>query len=51
MNGTYRFYGPTDMPAEFQKAMDYILVGLKITYRFLDYILIVSKGSEEDHKQ
>ena len=34
MTGTYRFqtgfYGLTDMPAEFQKAMDYILIGLKI---------------------
>ena len=34
--GTYRFktgfYDLTDMPAEFQKAMDYILVGLQNTY-------------------
>ena len=35
------------MPAEFKKAMDYNLIGLKNT--FLDDILIVSKGSEEDH--
>ena len=32
MTGTYRFktgfYGLTDMPAEFQKAMDYTLIGL-----------------------
>ena len=38
MTGTYRFqtrfYGLTDMPAEFQKAMDYILIGPKITYCF-----------------
>ena len=49
--GTYRFktgfYGLTDMPAEFQKAMDYTLVGLTNTYCFLDDILIVSKGSKE----
>ena len=36
--GTYRyktgFYGPTDMPAEFQKAMDYTLIGLQNTYIF-----------------
>ena len=53
MTGTYRFktvfYGLTDMPDEFQKAMDYTLIGLKNTFCFLDDILIVSKGSEEDH--
>ena len=53
MTGTYRFktgfYGPTDMPAEFQKAMDYTLIGLKNTFCFLDDILKVSEGSEEDH--
>ena len=38
------------MPAEFQKAMDYTLIGLKNTYCFLDDILIVSKGSPEEHK-
>ena len=54
MTGTYRFqtgfYGLTDMPAEFQKAMDYTLIGLENTYCFLDDILIVSKGSLIDHK-
>ena len=49
--GTYRlktgFYGLTDMPAEFQKAMDYSLVGVTNTYCFLDDIIVVSKGSEE----
>ena len=39
------------MPAEFQKAMDYTLIGLKITFCFLDDILIVSKGSEDGHFQ
>ena len=38
------------MPAEFQKAMNYTLIGLKNTYCFLDDILIVSKGSLEEHK-
>ena len=51
--GTYRFktgfYGSTDMPAEFQKAMDYTLVGLTNTYCFLDDIIVVSKGSKESH--
>ena len=37
------------MPAEFQKAMDYTLVGLTNTYCFLDDIIIVSKGSKESH--
>ena len=31
------------MPAEFQKAMDYNLIGLKNTYCFLDDNLIVSE--------
>ena len=38
------------MPAEFQKAVDYTLISLKNTYCFLDDILIVSKGSLEEHK-
>ena len=54
MTGTYRFqtrfFGLTDMPAEFQKAMDYTLFGLQNTYCFLDDILIVSKGSLTEHK-
>ena len=55
MTGTYRlqtgFYSLTDMPAEFQKAMDHTLIGFKNTYCFLDDILIVSKGLEEKQKQ
>ena len=54
MTGTYRFqtgfYGLTDMPAEFQKAMEYTSIGLKNTYCFLDDILIASKDSLEEHK-
>ena len=54
MSGTFRFqtgfYGLTDMPAEFQKAMDYTLIGLKNTYCFLDDILTVSKESKYEHK-
>ena len=45
------FCGLTVMPADFQKAMDYTLNGLKNTYCFLDDILFVSKGSEAEHKQ
>ena len=54
MTGTDRFqtkfYGLTVMPAEFQKAMDYTLIGLQNTYCFLDDILIVRKGSLTEHK-
>ena len=46
MTGTYRFktgfYGLTDMPAEFQKAINFTLAGLTNTFCFLDDILIVS---------
>ena len=55
MTGTYRFrtafYGLTEMPLDFQKALAYILNKLKKSYSVLDYILIVSKGSVEYHKQ
>ena len=37
------------MPAEFQKAMDFTLVGLQNIYCFLDDIIIVSTGTEKDH--
>ena len=37
------------MPAEFQKALDYILVGHQKTYCFLDDIIFVITGPECDH--
>ena len=47
MTGSYRlktgFYGLKDMPAEFQKAKDYTLIGLSNTSFYLEDILIVSK--------
>ena len=53
--GTYRFitdfYGPTDMPAQFQKAIDNTLKGLADTYTFLDDIIIVSGGGIKNHKE
>ena len=53
MTGKYQFktgfYGLTDMPAEFQKAMDYAFTGLKNTFCCLYNILIVSKCSEKNH--
>ena len=39
------------MPAEFQNAMDYTLIGLKTLCYFLGDILIVSKETKEDYKQ
>ena len=51
--GRYRFktgfYGLTDMPKEFQKAVDNTLQGLSGVFCFLQDMLIVSKGSAEDH--
>ena len=53
--GTYqfqtRFYGLTDMPAEFQKAVDLTLTNCDNTYAYLDDILIVTKGTLETHRQ
>ena len=37
------------MPTAFQKVMDYTLIGLKNTHCFLDDIIIVIRGSKEDH--
>ena len=53
--GTYQFqtgfYGLTDVPAEFQKAVDMTLTNSTNTYAYLDDILIVTKGSTELHQQ
>ena len=53
--GTYRFitgfYGLTDMPAEFHKAIDSTLRGLRDTYSFLDDIFIVFGGGIKTHKE
>ena len=53
--GTYQFqtgfYGLTDMPAEFQKAIDSTHTNFTNTYAHLDDILIVTKGSLDTHKQ
>ena len=54
-SGTYRFnsdfYGLTDMPAEFQKAIDKTLYNLSNTFSFLDDIIIVTGGGLRNHKQ
>ena len=53
--GTYRFktgfYGLTDMPIEFQKAMDCTLQGLEGVICYLDNILIVTKGDVQEHNE
>ena len=53
MTGTYRFktgfYGLTDMPAEFQKAIDCTLTGLTKKFCILDDILMVSRGRNQHH--
>ena len=53
---TYRFntgfYGLTDMPAEFQKAIDITLANLTNTFSFLDDIKIVTRGGGiQNHKE
>ena len=51
--GTYRFktgfYGLTDMPTEFQKAMDCTLQVLEGVICYLDDILVVTKGDVQEH--
>ncbi len=53
--GTYQFqfgfYGLADMPAEFQQAMDRTLGNQKGVFAFIDDVLIISKGSKEEHEQ
>ena len=46
--GTYRFrtgfYGLADMPAEFQQAIDKVLICTKGTHALIDDIMIGTKG-------
>ena len=53
--GTYRiktgFYGLTDMPKDFQKAMDNTFGGIPGVFWFLDDILIISKGDMKDRNK
>ena len=55
ITGTYRFnngfYGLTDMPAEFQNAIDKTLYNLTNTFSFLDEIIIVTGGGLQNHKK
>ena len=45
------FYGLTDIPAEFQKAIDLTLTNCTNTYAYLDDTLIITIGSIEKHKE
>ena len=51
--GTYRFitgfYCLTTLPTEFQRILDLTLAGITITFVFIDDILIVTHGTEEEH--
>ena len=40
-------YGLTIMPAVSQKIMDQTLLNIRITYAFIDDILIVTKGTKD----
>ena len=52
--GTYRFvngfYGLTDLPATFQKTIDKTLEGINSKFAFLDDILVITKGSLNEHE-
>ena len=39
------------MPAQFQKAIDNTLKGLRVTYSFLDCIIVVSGGGIKNHEE
>ena len=51
--GTYRFvtgfYGLTVMPTDFQKVMDLLLARFREVFVFIDDILIVTKGTTQEH--
>ena len=52
-SGTYRFvsgfYGLSVMPTEFQKVMDLLLAKFREVFVFIDDILIVTKGTKNEH--
>ena len=53
--GTYRFingfYGLTDMPATFQKTIDKTLHDINSKLAYLDDILIITKGTLDEHEK
>ena len=52
--GKYRFiiafYGLTDIPATFQKNMDFTLTNITSEHAFLEDIIIITKGSLFNHE-
>ena len=52
--GTYRFingfYGLTAMPVNFQRTIDKTLHDIISKFAYLDDILIITKGTLEDHE-
>ena len=54
-SGIYRFktefYGLTVMPTEFQRKMQDILINISKNFIILDDILIVTKGTKEEHEE
>ena len=44
------FYGLSDMPATFQKILDRTLENIHNKFNFLDDIIIITKGSLDDHE-
>ena len=54
-SGIYRFktgfYGLTVMPTEFQRIMEDILINISNVFIFIDDILIVTKGTKEEHEE
>ena len=53
--GAYRFingfYGLTDMPVRFQKAMHFTLNIINFAHAFLDDIIVITKQSIEEHEK
>ena len=51
--GIYRFitefYGLTTMRTEFQRLLDLTLAGITNTFAFIDDILLVTHGTEDEH--
>ena len=45
------FYGQTDMPATFQKTIDKTLHDINSKFAYLDDILIIIKGTLEEHEK
>ena len=47
----HSFLGLTDMPVALQKVIDYTLFELNNTHCFVDDIIIVCRGSEDEHSK